>query len=142
MEQMILRDRGRLLLAGEDDGVIADNPVLVTVRGVAGVTVHHVLRRVVPRSLGVDDGKKDCDGIGSARGGVLSAEVHLIHLAEGVNEPFQAACGDGFGHIEVGLFAILVGRVMGEVRTDDKEVLRGEVRLEKLRYLLQYIKMR
>ena len=101
-----------------------------------------MIRCEVSRPLGVNDGKKDRDGIGSARGGVLSAEVHLIHLPEGVDKAFQAACDDGFGHIEVGLFAILVGRVMGEVRTDDKEVLRGEVRLEKLRYLLQYIKMR
>ena len=80
-------------------------------------------------ALGVHHRQKHRDGARPAGGGILPDEIHFPDIAERIQEFLQAALFDGVRQIEIGGLRVFIGRIMREVRADDKEVFFIEVRL-------------
>ena len=95
----------------------------------------------VAASLGIYKIQQDGDSAGAAGGGVFAPEVHLVDGCERYQKLFQAARCDGLGQVEVRFLRVLVGRIVGKVGADDKEVLGCEIRLQDFCNLLEDIEV-
>ena len=88
-------------------------------------------------TLSVHHSKKHGYGAGSACGSTLSGIAFFIYLLKSLKELLESSVGYRISQKKVRSLGILIGWVVGEVRTDYEQVIFVEIWLKDLRYALQ-----